>query len=125
MGCLFSSGPHPCAPCVWHFSGPGSCHSPSFAFCLSPSCGTCGGRRSPTHYSMAMAERQKGCSSPGNWRWQPCLGGTLWPLSPLPLLGLLSGTPVAFSEMSPRHTFLWVCRAEEEMKACFRHLPHL
>ena len=37
-GCLASGGHRPCAPCVQHFSGPGSHHSPSFSSHLSPSC---------------------------------------------------------------------------------------
>ena len=84
-GCLFSGGPHPCVPCVRHFSGLGSCLLPSFASCPSPSYGTSGGGRSPICCGMVRAERQKGCSSPGNWWWQPCC----------PFWGSLGGTPMA------------------------------
>ena len=48
-----------------------------------------------------------------------------WLLSPLPLLGLPSESPVDFLEASPRHTFLWLCRAEEDTKVCFKHFLHL
>ena len=78
-GCLASGGHHPCAPCVRCFSRPGSCHLPSFSSRPSPSCGTCGGGRSPTHCGMVRTERQKGCSSPGNWQWQPCHPFWGWP----------------------------------------------
>ena len=47
-----------------------------------------------------------------------------WLLLPLLLLGLLSETLVDFWEESLRHTFLWLCKAEEDTKACFRHFPH-
>ena len=46
-------------------------------------------------------------------------------LSPLSLLGLPSKTPVDFREVSPRHTFLRLCKAKEDTKACFRHFSHL
>ena len=78
-GCLASSGHHPCTPCVRCFSGLGSHHSPSFSSHPSPSCGTCGGRRSPTHWGMVMVERQEGHSSLGNWQWQPCCPFWGWP----------------------------------------------
>ena len=78
-GCLASGGHHLCGSCVRHFSGPGSCHSPSFSSRPSPSCGTCGGGRSPTCCSVVRAERQKGHSSPGNWRQQPCHPFSGWP----------------------------------------------
>ena len=43
-------------------------------------------------------------------------------LSPPPLLlGLPSEPPVDFLETSPRHTFLWLCKVEDDTKACFRH----
>ena len=49
----------------------------------------------------------------------------LWLLSPPPpLLGLPSEPPVDFLEMSPRHTFLWLCKAKDDTKAYFRHFPH-
>ena len=77
--CLASGGHHPCMPCVWHFSRLGSCHLPSFSSWPSPSCGTCGGGRSPAHCSVVMAERQKGHLSPGIWWWQPCCPFWGWP----------------------------------------------
>ena len=43
---------------------------------------------------------------------------------PLLLLGLPPEPPVDFLGMSPMHTFLWLCRAEDDMKVCFRHFPH-
>ena len=78
-GCLASGSHRLCVPCVWHFSGLGSHHSPSFSSWPSPSCGTCGGGRSPTHCGMVRAERQKRHSSPGNWWWQPCHPFWEWP----------------------------------------------
>ena len=78
-GCLASGGHCPCVPCVWHFSRPGSHRLLSFSSQPSPSCGTCGGGRSPIHCSVVMAERQKGSSSPGNWWWQPCHPFWGWP----------------------------------------------
>ena len=78
-GCLATGSHHPCTPCVRHFSGPGSHHSPSFSSQPSPSCGTCGSGRSPVFCSMVMVERQKGHSSPGNWQWQPCHPFWGWP----------------------------------------------
>ena len=71
-GCLASSSCRPCAPCVWHFSGPGWHRLPSFSSRPKPSCGTCCSGRSPIHCGAVMAERQKGHSSPRNWWWQPC-----------------------------------------------------
>ena len=68
-GCLASSTHHPCAPCVWRFSRPGSHHLPSFSSRPSPSCGTCGSRRSPICCSVVMVEKQEGHLSPGN-QWQ-------------------------------------------------------
>ena len=67
VGCLVSGSHCPCAPGVQHFAGLGSHCSPSFSSRLSPSCGTCGGGKSPIHCSVMKAERQKECSSPGNW----------------------------------------------------------
>ena len=46
----------------------------------------------------------------------------LWP--PPPLLRLPPEPPVDFFGMSLMHTFLWLCRAEDDTKACFRHFPH-
>ena len=45
-----------------------------------------------------------------------------WP--PPPLLGLLSEPAADFLVMNPMHTFLWLSRAEDDTKACFRHFPH-
>ena len=78
-GCLVSGGHRPCVPGVRCFSGPGSHCLPSFSSQLSPSCGTCGGGKSPVHCSMVKAERQKGCPSPGNWQQQPCHPSWGWP----------------------------------------------
>ena len=81
-GCLFSSGPHPCEPCVWHFSGLGSHHLPFAASRQNPSCGTCGGGMSPVCCGVVKAEMPKGHLSPGSWQWLPdrpfggCLGRT-------------------------------------------------
>ena len=77
MGCLFSSDPCPCAPCVRCFCGPGLHRSPSFA--SSSSCGTCDGGRSPICCGVVKAERLKGCSSPGNWQQLPCCPFLGWP----------------------------------------------
>ena len=50
----------------------------------------------------------------------------LWlPSPPLPLLGLLSEPVAGFLVMNLRHTFLWLCMAEDDMKVCFKHFPHL
>ena len=65
VGCLASGSHHPGAPCGWSSSQPGSCLSSSFSSCLNPSCGTCGGRRSPVHCGVVMVGKQEGCSSPG------------------------------------------------------------
>ena len=139
VGCLLSGGPHPCEPCVRCLFGPGSHHPPFSASHWNPFCGTCGGGMSPIHCGMVKAERLKGHLSPGSWQWPPCCPFWGWPwkkpdshchlchsqpLSPLPLLGLQSGTPAAFLEANLRHTFLWVCSAKEETNACFRHCPH-
>ena len=43
------------------------------------------------------------------------------PLPSSPLLGCLSVPVAGFLAMN---TFLWLCRAEDDMKACFRHFPH-
>ena len=79
VGCLFSGGPHPCAPCVRCFSKQGSHCLPSFASHPSPSCGTCDGGRSPIHCSMVKAERLKGRLSPGSWQRPPCHPFWGWP----------------------------------------------
>ena len=130
-GCLFRGGPRPCAPCVWCFSGPGSRHSPSFASCLSPSCGTCDGGRSPIRCGVVNAERPKGCLSPGNWWQPPChpFWGWPWknPCSCCCLCHCLACRPGPQqpSWRRARGTpFCGLCRAKEEMKACFRHFPH-
>ena len=78
-GCLVSSGHHPCVLGVRCFSGPGLHHLPSFSTQPSPSCGTCGGGKSPVHCGVVKAERQKGCLSPGKWQWQPCCPFWGWP----------------------------------------------
>ena len=46
------------------------------------------------------------------------------PLPSLPLLGLPSEPAAGFLATNPMHTFLWLCRVEDDMKACFRHFPH-
>ena len=130
VGCLVSSSHRPCAPGVWHFSRPGSRRSPSFSSQPSPSCGTCGSGKSPIHCGMVKAERQKGCLSPGNWQQQPCHPFWGWPwknshgLYHLHHCWACHLRLVDFLEVSPRHTFLWLCRAKEDTKACFRHFPH-
>ena len=130
-GCLFSSNPHPCEPCAWCFSRPGSHRPPFSASHRNPSCGTCGGERSPVHCGVVKAERPKGTRAlgVGGSHFAILFGVALEepprPLSPPPLLGLPSRTPVAFLEVNLRHTFLWVCSIKEEMNACFRHCPHL
>ena len=48
----------------------------------------------------------------------------LWLLLPPSLLGLPSKPPTDFLETSLRHTFLWLCEAEDDTKAYFRHFPH-
>ena len=78
-GCLFSGNPHPCEPCAWHFSGPGSCHLPFSASHRSPSCGTCGGGRSPICCSVVKAERLKEHLSPRSWQQPPCHPFWGWP----------------------------------------------
>ena len=78
-GCLASGSHHPCMLGVRHFSGLGSRDSPSFSSRPSPSCGTCGGGRSPIRCGMVMAERQKRHSCPGNWRRQHCHPFWGWP----------------------------------------------
>ena len=46
------------------------------------------------------------------------------PLPPLLLLGLPSEPAADFLVMNPMHTFLWLCRVEDDTKACFRHFLH-
>ena len=45
------------------------------------------------------------------------------PSPPPPLLDLLSEPVADFLAMNLMHTFLWLCKAEDKMKACFRHFP--
>ena len=127
VGCLLSDNPCPCEPCVQHSSGLGSCWLPFSAFPHYPSW-TCGGESSPVCCGVVKSERLE--------PWElavaplPSFLGVafeepLWLLLPPPLLGLPSRTPVVFLEGNPRHTFLWVCSAEEETNACFRHRPQL
>ena len=78
-GCLASGGHHLWVPCVQCFSGLGSRHSPSFSSCPSPSCGTCGGGRSPIRCGVVMVEKQEGRSSPGNQRRELCHPFWGWP----------------------------------------------
>ena len=79
MGCLASGGHRPCAPFGWSSSWLGSCLSSSFSSCLSPSCGTCGGGRSPVHCSVVMVGKQEGHSNPWNWWQEPCHPFWGWP----------------------------------------------
>ena len=125
------SGHCPCTPCGLSSSQQGSCpSSSSFSSHLrSPSSpyGTCGGEMPLVHCGMVMSVRQAGHWSPGSL--PSFLGVTLvelpWlPLPPSPLLGLTSEPVADFLVMNPMHTFLWLCRAEDDMKACFRHFPH-
>ena len=37
--------------------------------------------------------------------------------------GLAVGTFCSFLS-KPRHTFLWLCRAEDDTNACFKHFLH-
>ena len=60
------------APCGWSSSQPGSHLLSSFPSHPSPSCGTCGGRRSPVHCAVVMVGKQEGCLSPGNQWQEPC-----------------------------------------------------
>ena len=46
------------------------------------------------------------------------------PSPPPLLLGLPSEPVVGFLVMNLMHTFLWLCREEDDTKACFRHFPH-
>ena len=65
-GCL-SSG----VLCGWSSSQLGSCLSSSFSSHPSPSCGTCGGRRSPIHCGMVMVGKQEGhLPSFRGWPWK-------------------------------------------------------
>ena len=66
-GCLASG-----MPCGWSSSWLGSHLSSSFSSHPSPSCGTCGGGRSPVCCSRVMVEKQEGCLSPGNQQQEPC-----------------------------------------------------
>ena len=66
-------------PCGWSSFWLGLHLSSSFSFCLSPSCGTCVGGRSPVCCGKVMAGRQEGHSSPGNWWQQPCCPFWGWP----------------------------------------------
>ena len=73
-GCLASG-----VPCGWSSSWPGSRLLSSFSSHLSPSCGTCGGGRSPVHCGVVMVGKQEGCSSPGNQWQEPCCPFWGWP----------------------------------------------
>ena len=77
--CLASGGHHPCMPCGWSSSQPGSHPSSSFSSCPGPSCGTCDGRRSAIHCSVVMVGKQEGCWSPGNQQREPCHPFWGWP----------------------------------------------
>ena len=46
------------------------------------------------------------------------------PSSPPLLLGLPSEPAADFLVTNLMHTFLWLCRVEDDTKACFRHFPH-
>ena len=98
VGCLLSSNLHPCKPCAQCFSRPGLRHPPFSAFCWHPSCGTCGGERSPVCCGMVKAERLRGRSSPGSWQQLPCH----------PFWGWLWKNPHGCCHL--RHC--WVCRLE-------------
>ena len=124
-GCLASG-----VPCGWSSSWLGLHLSSSFSSRPSHSCGTCGGRTYPVHCGMVMIGKQEGLKP-----WESVVGalpsflGVALEeppqlLSPLPLLGLPSETPADFREACLRHTFLWLCKAKEDTKACFRHFPH-
>ena len=66
-GCLSND-----VPCGWSSSQLGSCLSSSFSSHLSPSCGTCGSRRSSICCGMVMVGKQEGHLSPGNQQREPC-----------------------------------------------------
>ena len=66
-------------PCGWSSFQLGLHLSSSFSSHPSPSCGTCGGGRSPIRCSEMMAGRLEGHSSPGNWQQEPCCPFWGWP----------------------------------------------
>ena len=134
--CWPNDGHCPCTPCGWSSTWWGSHPSSSFSSChltspLSP-CGTCGGGMS--------CPLQFGIVCEAGWAlepWESVLGALEsfflgvalvelpWLLSPPPpLLGLLSEPAVGFLAMNLMPTFLWLCRAEDDTKACFKHFPH-
>ena len=109
---------------------PSSSHGPScFSSCHQiPSCG---GGTSLIHCGRGTTVKGKGIGA-----LQVCggslavlLGGSLaqTPTAAIapPLLGLPPEPLVDFLGMSLMHTFLWLCRAEEDTKTCFRHFLHL
>ena len=79
VGCLFSSSPRSCMPCVWHFAWPGSRPSPSSYCHLNPSYGTCDGARFPVHYGVVKAGRPRWHLSPGSWQLLLCCPFWGWP----------------------------------------------
>ena len=71
VGCLLSSGPHPCEPCALCSFRWGLCWLPFSIFPHHPSW-TCGGEKSPVCCGMVKSERLRGHSSPGSWQRSPC-----------------------------------------------------
>ena len=78
-GCLLSGNPHPCKPCARCSSRPGSHCPPFYAFHWRPSCGTCGGEKSPVCCGMVKAGMLGRCLSPGSWQWPLCHSFWGWP----------------------------------------------
>ena len=69
---LLSGDPRPCGPCAQRSSGLGSHHLPFYAFRWHPSCGTCGGGKSPVHCGVGRTGMPGWRSSPGSWWWPLC-----------------------------------------------------
>ena len=78
-GCLASGGHRPCMLCGWSSSQLGLRLLSSFSSHPSPSCGTCGGKRSPVHCGVVMVGKQEGFWSPGNQWQEPCHPFWGWP----------------------------------------------
>ena len=79
VGCLLSSDPRPCEPCAQRPSGPGSRRLPFYAFRWHPSCGTCGGGKSPDRCGVGRTGMPGRRSSPGSWQWLLCHSFWGWP----------------------------------------------
>ena len=128
-----SSGRRPCAPCGWSSSWHGLYPISSSSCLRSPSshCGTSQWDVSCPLWHGDVCEAGRALEL-----WESAVGAleslffgvalveSPWLPSPPPLLlGLLSEPAADILATNPMHTFLWLCKVEDETKACFRHFP--